>query len=70
MVRRGTLSSYIYLEHGAHYAILILAIALLGSIFIELPNAITGIVGLGVIGASFVASRQALEAREELAAKS
>ncbi len=64
MVHRGTLSSYIYLEHGAHYAILILAVALLGSIFIELPNAVTGIVGLGVIGASFVASRQALEAGE------
>lgn len=63
MVRKGTLAQYIYLEHGGHYAILVLAVALLGSIFLEIPNAITGIIGLGVIGASFIASKQALEAR-------
>ncbi len=63
MVRRGTLSSYIYLEHGAHYAILTLAAALLGSIFFEIPDAVTGIAGLGIIGASFLASRQALHAK-------
>ncbi len=62
MVRRGTLNIYKYLEHGAHYAILVLAVALLTSIFFEIPDAITGIAGLGVIGASFVASRQALHA--------
>jgi len=60
MVRKGTLTAYRYLEHGAHYAILVLAVALLGSIFYEVPDAITGAVGIGVIGASFVASRQAL----------
>ncbi len=59
MVQRGTLDEYIYLEHGAHYAILALAAALLLSLFIEIPDAITGIVGLGVIGASFQASVQA-----------
>ncbi|MDB5169169.1 MAG: hypothetical protein JWO41_525 [Candidatus Saccharibacteria bacterium] len=63
MVRKGTLSAYIYLEHGAHYAIFVLAAALLGSIFFEVPDALTGIVGLGVIGSSFLASRQALHAR-------
>jgi len=63
MVRKGTLSDYIYLEHGAHYAILVLAAALLSSIFFEVPDAVTGIVGLGVIGASFLASRQALQNR-------
>lgn len=63
MVRRGTLASYIYLEHGAHYAIFVLSVALLGSIYIEISNALTGIVGLGVIGASFIASRQALRVK-------
>lgn len=63
LVRNGTLNSYIYLEHGAHYAILVLAAALLSSIFYEVPDAVTGIAGLGVIGASFVASRQALQAK-------
>jgi len=62
MVRRGTLKSYIYLEHGAHYAILVLSIALLGSIFYNVPDALTGIAGLGIILASFIASYQALKA--------
>lgn len=64
MVRRGILKAYIYLEHGAHYAILVLAAALLGSIFFNVPQAVTGITGLGIIIASFVASRQALRARQ------
>jgi hypothetical protein len=63
LVRKGTLGDYIYLEHGAHYAILTLSAALLLSIFIEVPDAITGIVGLGVIGASYLSSREALKAR-------
>jgi hypothetical protein len=63
MVRRRTLHAYIYLEHGAHYAILVLAAALLGSLFFDVPDAVTGITGLGVIGASFAASRQALQNR-------
>ncbi len=63
MVRHGTLDIYRYLEHGAHYAILVLAVALLSSIFYEVPDVITGVVGLGVIGSSFVASRQAMRAK-------
>ena len=63
MVRRGTLKAYIYLEHGAHYAILVLAAALMASIFFNIPDAVTGLTGLGIIGASFVASRQALRDR-------
>ncbi len=63
MVKKGTLEQYVYLEHGAHYAILTLAAALLLSIFVEIPDVITGLVGLGVIGASFQASVQARRAR-------
>lgn len=62
MVRKGTLEQYIYLEHGAHYAILTLSAALLISIFVSVPDAITGIVGLGVIGASAYASVQSVTA--------
>ncbi|HVI60609.1 MAG TPA: DUF475 domain-containing protein [Candidatus Saccharimonadales bacterium] len=62
MVRHGTLDVYRYLEHGAHYAILVLAAALLGSIFYPVPDAVTGVVGLGIIASSFIASRQALRA--------
>jgi hypothetical protein len=65
LVRKGTLGDYIYLEHGAHYAILVLAVALLVSIYVEVPDAITGIVGLGVIGASYVSSREALRIKHK-----
>ncbi|MDB5164727.1 MAG: hypothetical protein JWL89_353 [Candidatus Saccharibacteria bacterium] len=63
LVRNGTLNTYQFLEHGAHYAIFVLAAALLSSIYYEVPDAITGIVGLGVIGSSFVASREAMHAK-------
>lgn len=65
MVKKQTLKSYIYLEHGAHYAILVLAAALLISIFWNVPDAITGIVGLGVIAASLLASHQALQSKDD-----
>lgn len=58
MVRRGVLNSYKYLEHGAHYAILVLAIALLLSIFINVPDFVTGVAGLGIIAASYYSSKQ------------
>lgn len=59
MVQRGTLKNYIYLEHGAHYTIGVLAIAMFVSLFWHLPEAITGLVGIGIIGASITASLQA-----------
>jgi len=61
MVERGVLSAYKYLEHGAHYAIGALAAALLASLFFDVPDAVTGVAGLGIIGASFLASREALQ---------
>ncbi len=62
MVRRGTLGKYIYLEHGAYYTIVILAFILLASIMLDIPDAIPGLVGMGIIGASVLASRQAMAA--------
>ncbi|HYH35955.1 MAG TPA: DUF475 domain-containing protein [Candidatus Saccharimonadales bacterium] len=64
MVRKGTLQAYKYLEHGAHYAILFLAAALFSGLFIKIPEAIIGIVGLGIILASYQASREAKHAQE------
>jgi hypothetical protein len=58
MVRRGILGSYIYLEHGAYYTIAVLAFALFTSLFVEVPDAITGIIGLGIIGSALAASLQ------------
>ncbi len=58
MVRRRMLSRYIYVEHGAHYTVFILAIVLLLSIFVEISNYIPGLIGIGVIAASVIASLQ------------
>ena len=66
MVRKGTLDSYEYLEHGAHYAILVLAVALLSSIYYEVPDAITGAVGLGIIGISFWESWKLAHSKKRL----
>jgi hypothetical protein len=65
LVQHGTLNTYKYLEHGAHYAILVLAAALLVSLFVEVPDVITGVVGIGIIGASFVSSREAIRSRAQ-----
>lgn len=59
MVRRGTLGQYRYLEHGAYYTIAVLAAALLLSLFVEVPDVITGVIGLGIISGAIVASVQA-----------
>lgn len=69
LVRHGTLNSYKYLEHGAHYAILFLSVSLLTSIYVHLPEAIVGIVGIGIIIASYISSREALKARQAAAGK-
>lgn len=56
LVRKGTLSEYVYLEHGAHWAIGALAGILLVSIKYHVPELITGLVGVGFIGAAMVSS--------------
>jgi hypothetical protein len=56
LVRRGTLSEYVYLEHGAQWAIGALAILLLVTIRYEVPEAVTGLIGVGFIGAALVSS--------------
>lgn len=58
MVRRGTLDEYVYLEHGAYYTIAVLAAALFLSLFIDVPDAITGLIGIGIIGSAVAASVQ------------
>ncbi|MGP4110515.1 DUF475 domain-containing protein [Streptomyces sp. 4N509B] len=59
LVRQGTLDEYRYLEHGAHYAIGILAIILLISIRWHVNEVITGLSGVALIGLSFWASVRA-----------
>ncbi|MEU8781250.1 DUF475 domain-containing protein [Streptomyces sp. NPDC048637] len=56
LVRQGTLDDYVYLEHGAHYAIGALAVILLITIQYEIHEVITGLVGIVLIAWSFFSS--------------
>ncbi|QLH21485.1 DUF475 domain-containing protein [Streptomyces sp. Rer75] len=56
LVRQGTLDDYVYLEHGAHYAIGALAAILLVTIKYEINEVITGLIGVALIGASYWSS--------------
>ncbi|MBF6075530.1 DUF475 domain-containing protein [Nocardia beijingensis] len=56
LVRKGTLSEYVYLEHGAHWAIGALAAILLISIGVHINEVVTGLVGVAFIGAAFITS--------------
>ncbi|MDK1341978.1 DUF475 domain-containing protein [Streptomyces sp. 378] len=56
LVRQGTLDDYVYLEHGAHYAIGALATILLITIQHQISEIITGLIGVVLIAASFLAS--------------
>jgi hypothetical protein len=56
LVNRGTLEQYVYLEHGAHYAIGALAIIMFISIAEEVPEALTGAIGMAFIIAALFSS--------------
>ncbi|MER7399878.1 DUF475 domain-containing protein [Streptomyces sp. NPDC000151] len=56
LVRKGTLDDYVYLEHGAHYAIGALAVILLITIKYEIHEVITGLIGVLLIALSFFSS--------------
>ncbi|MGW4120318.1 DUF475 domain-containing protein [Nocardia sp. NPDC004711] len=56
LVRKGTLSEYVYLEHGAFWAIGALAVILLITIGVHVNEVISGLVGVAFIGAAFITS--------------
>ena len=57
LVEKGTLDSYIYLEHGAHYAIGALALIMIfTSTGLHVPEIVTGLVGVSFILASLYSS--------------
>jgi uncharacterized protein len=56
LVRKGTLADYVYLEHGAHWAIGALATILLIGIGYHVNEVVTGLVGVAFIGAAFLSS--------------
>jgi len=56
LVDNKTLGTYRYLEHGAFYAILILALIMFAQTLIHIPEVITGLIGICLIGAALFSS--------------
>lgn len=56
MVEKKTLKQYVYLSSGAHWAILALAVIMFISTVYEIPEIVTGCLGLIFVGSSFVTS--------------
>jgi len=64
LVEKGTLTEYRYLEHGAHYAIVVLAIIMLAKLFFHISEEVTGTIGVALIGIAFYHSY--LENKKEM----
>ena len=56
MVEMKTLKQFLYLEHGAHWAIGFLALIMFISTSYEVPEVVTGLTGLFLVGWAFVDS--------------
>lgn len=56
LVDRKTLAEYRYLEHGAFWAILILAVIMYAQALTHIPEAVTGLAGAALIGISLWSS--------------
>lgn len=57
-VRENTLAELIYLEHGAHWAIFGLSIAMLLNLILHIPEVATGLIGLVFVFLSYLSSRK------------
>jgi len=57
LVQKRSLEKFIYLEHGAHYAIGVLGIIMLMNLYFHVSEIITGLIGVGVIGLAVLTSR-------------
>jgi hypothetical protein len=70
LVHRGTLDEFVFLEHGAHYAIGILALIMFVSVEYEIPEWFTGLSGVAFIVVSLWSSvRHKRREERELADK-
>ena len=56
LVEAGTLGEFIYLEHGASYAIGGLAVIMFVTTFVDVPEWVPGLLGVALIGLSFISS--------------
>ena len=58
-VEQKTLTELIYLEHGAHWAIFGLSIAMLANLVVHVPEVVIGLIGLCFVLLSYYSSRKA-----------
>ncbi len=56
LVHKGTMSEYRYLEHGAFYAIIVLAAIMFLNVRFHIPEVVTGLIGAVLIGLAFLSS--------------
>lgn len=56
LVKKKTLQKYIYLEHGAYYALGVLSIIMLLGIFFDIPEVFIGCTGAVIIGCAYLTS--------------
>ncbi|MBA4189828.1 MAG: hypothetical protein C0467_17740 [Planctomycetaceae bacterium] len=56
LVRKGTLDEFVFLEHGAHWGIGALGIIMLVGMRVHVPEMVTGLVGVSLIGLSLFSS--------------
>lgn len=68
LVRNGVLEEFVYLEHGAHYAIGVLAAIMLSHTFLHVPELFTGLAGAVLIGLAIFSSFRHKKAEEKGAA--
>lgn len=61
LTRRHAIQTFIYLEHGAHWAIFFLALCLFAALFVQVPEALPGGVGLLFALLAYLSSRRALK---------
>ena len=66
LTRRQTIQKFMYLEHGAHWAIFSLALCLFAGLFVPVPEIVPGAAGLIFAVLSFTSSRKALRVAASL----
>jgi len=56
LVEKGTLEQFVFLEHGAHYAIGVLAVIMFVGMKFHIPELVTALIGVALIGFSVLSS--------------
>lgn len=65
LVERKTLTEFCYLEHGAFYSVFALSVIMFLQSMVHIHEMITGLIGAGLIGLSFIASLRNRSCAEE-----